>query len=102
MRLTRDGGTHEVPVDELRQGDVVLIRPGAGVPADGKVLEGKSALNESMITGESRPVGKSAGDRVIAGSVIGQGSLRVEVTGTGEKTELAGIMSLVEFDKLSH
>ncbi|HLS06192.1 MAG TPA: heavy metal translocating P-type ATPase, partial [Wenzhouxiangella sp.] len=96
MRLTRDGGTREVPVDELRQGDVVLIRPGAGVPADGKVLEGKSALNESMITGESRPVGKSAGDRVIAGSVNGQGSLRVEVTGTGDKTALAGIMRLVE------
>lgn len=96
VRLTRDGGTREVPVDELRQGDVVLIRPGAGVPADGKVLEGKSALNESMITGESRPVGKSAGDRVIAGSVNGQGSLRVEVTGTGDKTALAGIMRLVE------
>ncbi|HLR87769.1 MAG TPA: heavy metal translocating P-type ATPase, partial [Wenzhouxiangella sp.] len=96
VRLARDGSTREVPVDELRQGDVVLIRPGAGVPADGKVLEGKSALNESMITGESRPVGKSAGDRVIAGSVNGQGSLRVEVTGTGDKTALAGIMRLVE------
>src|SRR5690625_7186324 len=65
VRQARDGSTREVPVDELRQGDVVLIRPGAGVPADGKVLEGKSALNESMITGESRPVGKSAGDRVV-------------------------------------
>ena len=86
----------EVPVSELREGDIVLVRPGAGVPADGVVREGKSALDESMITGESRPVTKGPDDTVIAGTVNAQGSLRVEVTRTGERTALAGIMRLVE------
>jgi Cu2+-exporting ATPase len=71
------------------------VRPGAAVPADGTVRDGSSDLNESMITGESRPVRKISGARVIAGTVNGSGSLRVEVTGTGEKTALAGIMRLV-------
>ncbi|HET9636371.1 MAG TPA: copper-translocating P-type ATPase [Gemmatimonadaceae bacterium] len=87
--------TEEVPVAQLRNGDVVLIRPGASVPADGAVREGGSAVNEAMITGESRPVDKKTGDKVIAGTVNGAGSLRVEVTGTGEHTALAGIMRLV-------
>jgi P-type Cu2+ transporter len=87
--------TEEVPVSELRNGDVVLIRPGASVPADGAVREGSSAMNEAMITGESRPVDKKTGDRVIAGTVNSAGSLRVEVTGTGDHTALAGIMRLV-------
>ena len=86
----------EVPVSELREGDIVLVRPGAGVPADGVVREGKSALDESMITGESRPVTKGPDDTVIAGTVNAQGSLWVEVTRTGERTALAGIMRLVE------
>jgi Cu2+-exporting ATPase len=87
--------TEEVPLDALRDGDVVLVRPGARVPADGVVRDGASAVNESMITGESRPVPKKAGDRAIAGTVNGAGSLRIEVTGTGERTALAGIMRLV-------
>jgi Cu2+-exporting ATPase len=74
----------------------VLIRPGAGIPADGAVREGTSDVNESMITGESRPVRRGPGDKVIAGTVNGSGSLRVEITGTGEKTALAGIMRLVD------
>ena len=86
----------EVPISELRDGDLVLVRPGAGVPADGVVRDGKSDVNESMITGESVPVEKVEGARVIAGTVNGSGSLRVEVTGTGERTALAGIMRLVE------
>jgi Cu2+-exporting ATPase len=86
----------EVPVASLREGDVVLVRPGARVPVDGDVLEGHSRVNESMITGESAPVGKNAGDRVIAGTVNEAGALRVQVTGTGDKTMLAGIMRLVE------
>ena len=86
----------KVPVSELHEGDIVLVRPGAGVPADGVVREGKSALDESMITGESRPVTKGPDDTVIAGTVNAQGSLRVEVTRTGERTALAGIMRLVE------
>jgi Cu2+-exporting ATPase len=86
----------EVPITALREGDLVLVRPGARLPADGIVREGDSSVNESMITGESRPVEKHPGDRVIAGTVNETGSLRVEVTGTGERTMLAGIMRLVE------
>jgi Cu2+-exporting ATPase len=85
----------DVTIDQLREGDLVLVRPGASVPADGVVREGHSSLDESMITGESRPVAKDAGDEVIAGTVNGDGSLRVEVTRTGERTGLAGIMRLV-------
>jgi Cu2+-exporting ATPase len=86
----------EVPVSALRDGELVLVRPGARIPADGTVREGHTSVNESMITGESRPVEKHIGDRMIAGTVNEAGSLRVEVTGTGERTMLAGIMRLVE------
>ena len=86
----------EVPVSALREGDLVLVRPGASISADGVVRAGSGEVNEAMITGESRPVAKKPGDRVIAGTVNGSGSLRVEVTGTGERTTLAGIMRLVE------
>ncbi|HEX6433342.1 MAG TPA: heavy metal translocating P-type ATPase [Gemmatimonadales bacterium] len=88
--------TEVVPVAQLREGDLVLIRPGARVPTDGQVREGHTSINESMITGESRPVEKNVGDQVIAGTLNASGSLRVEVTGTGERTTLAGIMRLVE------
>jgi P-type Cu2+ transporter len=87
--------TEDVPVSDLREGDLILVRPGSNIPADGVVLEGTSAVNEAMITGESRPAEKKAGDKVIAGTVNGSGSLRVKVTGTGEHTALAGIMRLV-------
>jgi P-type Cu2+ transporter len=96
LRLLDGERTEEVPVDRLKDGDVLLVRPGASVPADGVVRSGRSPVNEAMITGESRPVEKSEGDKVIAGTVNGQGSLRVEVTGTGDRTALAGIMRLVE------
>ena len=86
----------DVPISELRDGDLVLVRPGASVPADGVVRGGKSDVNESMVTGESVPVQKNEGAKVIAGTVNGAGSLRVEVTGTGEHTALANIMRLVE------
>ncbi|HET7232657.1 MAG TPA: heavy metal translocating P-type ATPase [Longimicrobium sp.] len=92
----RGDTTEEVPLGELRDGDVVLVRPGASIPADGVIASGSSAVNESMITGESRPVEKAAGANVIAGTVNGAGSLRVTVTGTGERTALAGIIRLVE------
>jgi len=84
-----------VPISSLRDGDILLIRPGSAIPADGLVQDGSSEVNESMITGESRPVRKNPGDRVIAGTVNGAGSFRIGVTGTGEKTALAGIMRLV-------
>jgi P-type Cu2+ transporter len=87
--------TEQVAVPDLREGDVVLIRPGAGIPADGVVIEGASAVNEAMITGESRPVDKKLDEKVIAGTVNGSGSLRVRITGTGDRTALAGIMRLV-------
>ena len=87
----------EVDISDLQEGDVVLLRPGAGAPADGVVRSGHSSVNEAMITGESRPVEKTEGSAVIAGTVNGSGSLHVEVTGTtGERTALAGIMRLVE------
>lgn len=95
VRLDEAGHTRDVPVAEVKRGDLLLIRPGAGIPADGVVKEGKSTVNESMITGESKPVDKATGEKVIAGTVNGQGSLRVEVTGTGDETALAGIMRLV-------
>jgi len=95
LRL-RGAEVEEVPIDALRPGDIILVRPGASIPADGVAIDGASEVNESMITGESRPVNKTIGDRAIAGTINGSGSLRVEVTGTGEQTALAGIMRLVE------
>jgi P-type Cu2+ transporter len=93
-RLT-DDGEEIVPVTELRDGDLLLVRPGESIPADGLVRRGESDVNEAMITGESRPVKKKQGEEVIAGTINGEGSLRVEVTGTGEDTKLSGIMRLV-------
>ncbi len=95
-RITGEDQIEEVLVDHLQKSDIVLVRPGDGIPVDGVVQSGKSAVNEAMITGESRPVDKEPGNRVIAGTLNGEGSLRVEVTGTGEDTALAGIMRLVE------
>jgi len=95
-RITESGDTEEVPVSELSEGDLVLVRPGASVPADGIVEEGDSDVEESMITGESKPVSKEPGDEVIGGTINGDGSLRVRVGATGEETTLAGIMRLVE------
>jgi P-type Cu2+ transporter len=88
-------GTEEVPIGSLALGDIVLVRPGARVPADGVVAEGDADVDESMITGESKAVGKEPGDSVIAGTVAAGGSLRVRVTATGDATALSGIMRLV-------
>ncbi|MFC6862721.1 copper-translocating P-type ATPase [Halomicroarcula sp. GCM10025817] len=95
-RITETGDIEEVSVNDLDEGDLVLVRPGASVPADGVVEEGDSEVNEAMITGESKPVTKDPGDEVIAGTVNGDGSLRVRIAATGEETTLAGIMRLVE------
>ncbi|MDX2138825.1 MAG: copper-translocating P-type ATPase [Chloroflexota bacterium] len=95
-RILPSGETETIPVSQLQIGDRVLIRPGASIPADGMVVEGESGVNESMITGESRPVDKVAGATVIGGSVNGSGSLRVEVQQLGEAMALSGIMRLVE------
>ncbi|MGH2724084.1 MAG: heavy metal translocating P-type ATPase [Actinomycetota bacterium] len=90
-----DGRTEEVAVADLSVGDVVLVRPGSRVPADGEVAEGESHVNEAMLTGESRPVGKRPGEEVVAGTVNEEGALRVRVSRTGDDTALAGIMRLV-------
>ncbi|HEU4954147.1 MAG TPA: HAD-IC family P-type ATPase, partial [Gemmatimonadales bacterium] len=92
----RGAEVEDVPIGALRPGDLILVRPGASVAADGSVVEGASEVNESMITGESRPVAKGPGDTMIAGTVNGGGSLRVRITETGDRTALAGIMRLVE------
>ena len=90
-----DDGTETVATSRLRTDDVVLVRPGGRVPADGKVVEGTADVDESMITGESRPVAREPGDAVVAGTVAAGGSLRVRVTAVGEATALSGIMRLV-------
>ena len=94
-RVTADG-TATVPVHDLRVGDVVLVRPGGRVPVDGEVVEGAADVDESLITGESRPVAKEPGAAVIAGSVVVGGSLRVRVTAVGDQTTLSGIVRLVD------
>ena len=84
-----------VPPAELRRGDLVLVRPGASVPADGTIREGRADVDESMVTGESRPVSREAGDQVVAGTVATDSNLRIEVTAVGDDTALAGIQRLV-------
>jgi Cu2+-exporting ATPase len=93
--IVRDGRTMTISIHELLQGDVAFVRPGGKIPADGVVVEGESDVDESLITGESRPIGKSKGSEVIAGSINGDGSLRIQIEKTGEKTFLAGVMRLV-------
>jgi P-type Cu2+ transporter len=85
-----------VAVGDLAVGDLVLVRPGGRVPADGRIVEGDAELDESMITGESRPVAKRPGDRVVAGTVVTDSAIRVRVEAVGEETALAGIRRLVE------
>jgi len=90
-----EGGTETVTLSSLDVGDVVLVRPGGRLPADGEVVEGNADVDESMITGESMPVAKAPGDKVIAGTVAAGASLRVRVTAVGEGTALSGIMRMV-------
>jgi Cu2+-exporting ATPase len=90
-----DGRTETVPLDVLAVGDVVLVRPGGRVPADGVVVDGSADLDESMITGESQAVAKEPGARVVAGTVVGGGSLRIRVAAVGQGTALSGIMRMV-------
>ncbi|MCR4325896.1 MAG: heavy metal translocating P-type ATPase [Patescibacteria group bacterium] len=94
--VERGGSTVIIPLQEIKEGDIVRVKPGARIPADGRVVEGESDVNESLVTGESKPVGKKKNDEVIAGTVNGDGSLRVAVLHVGEKTFLAGVARLVE------
>src|SRR5215217_4171210 len=91
-----DGTTEKVSIEDLGEGDVVLVRSGGRVPADGEIVEGEAELDESMITGESKPVPKGMGEKVVAGTVATDSSIRVRITAVGEETTLAGIQRLVE------
>ena len=95
-RLTDDGDTETVKVTDLEVGDLVLVRPGARVPADGEIVEGAADVDESMITGESTPVSRGEGERVVAATVVADASLRVRVDAVGDDTTLAGIQQMVE------
>lgn len=91
-----DGKTEEVKLEDLQKGDIILIKPGEKVPADGIVMEGESYLNESMLTGESKPVKKSKDMKVIGGSINGNGSLKVRVEHTGKDSYLNKVINLVQ------
>lgn len=92
----REGQIEDVPVSDIQAGDVILIRPGEQIPNDGEVIEGNTSVNESFLTGESKPVSKHVGDEVVAGSVNTDGSVQVNVTRVGDDTAISQIMRLVE------
>ena len=94
-RVERDGQLLEIDVGLLIPGDIFIVRPGENLPVDGEVIEGESSVNEAMLTGESMPVAKRAGERVFAATANGEGMLRCRATGVGEHTLLAGIIRLV-------
>ncbi|MBN1406815.1 MAG: copper-translocating P-type ATPase [Calditrichaceae bacterium] len=94
-KLMEDGSAKEVPLDELRSGDKVLIKPGEKIPADGNITEGDTTVNEAMITGESKPVSKSRGDKVIGGAINGEGSITVEIDKTGKDSFLSQVIDMV-------
>jgi Cu+-exporting ATPase len=95
-RVLHSGTPVDVPIEQVTVGDTVLVRPGEQIPVDGSVTSGATAIDESMLTGESLPVEKHPGDRAFAGTMNGTGSVELEVTGTGSSTALARIMTLVE------
>lgn len=94
--VIRDGKEEKIPASEIAEGDILLIRPGESIPADGEVVFGQSSVNESMLTGESMPVTKKQGCKVFGGTVNGAGALTVRAENTGNKTMLSGIIRLVE------
>jgi len=95
-KLMPDGSARDVPLSELAVGDKVLVKPGEKVPADGAVVEGESSVNEAMLTGESTPVAKTRGGKVIGGAINGEGSLTIEVKGTGKDSFLSQVIDLVK------
>ena len=95
-KINDDGSVIESPVSELKHKDKLLIKPGEKIPTDGKIFEGKTSINEAMITGESKPVSKGEGDEVIGGSINGEGSIKIEVEKTGDETFLSQIVKLVK------
>lgn len=95
-KIGADGSMQEVPISALQPGDRVLVRPGAKVPVDGKIIEGASGFNEAMLTGESRPVSKTVGATAIGGAINGANAVTIEVTATGDATYLAQVIDLVK------
>ncbi len=95
-KVMEDGSTQDVSIEELETGNKVLVKPGEKVPVDGEVLDGESAVNEAMLTGESKPVAKEAGSKVIGGSINGEGSITAEVQKTGKDSFLSQMIDLVE------
>ena len=93
--LIKDGEIVDTPVSQLNKGDVVLVRPGEKIPSDGIVIEGESYVNEALLTGESKPIGKKVGEKVVGGSMNGEGVLKVQIERTGEETYLAQVIKLV-------
>ena len=94
-KVTADGGVTDVPLSELAMDDKVLIKPGEKIPADGVIVDGKSSVNEAMLTGESTPVTRKTGGKVIGGAINGEGSLTIEVKGTGKDSFLSQVIDLV-------
>lgn len=95
-KIDEDGNIHDITISELNHKDKLLIKPGEKIPADGKIYEGKSSINEAMISGESKPVSKSNGDEVIGGSINGEGSIKIEVEKIGDETYLSQVVKLVK------
>jgi Cu+-exporting ATPase len=95
-RVVRDGREQNIPIEDVRVGDVLIVRPGEKIPVDGEVIEGSSSVDESMITGESMPVSKRAGDEVIGATINKQGSFSLRATGIGKDTMLAHIIDMVK------
>ncbi|MCF7944946.1 MAG: copper-translocating P-type ATPase [Spirochaetia bacterium] len=91
----KDGETEDIPLSEVQKGDVLVIKPGEKIPSDGTVVSGSSYIDESMLTGESRPVRKAEGDELIGGSINGDGSLELKAEGTGEDSYLSKVISMV-------
>jgi len=91
-KIMQDGSVSDVPLSELVVGDRVLVKPGEKLPADGAVVEGDTSVNEAMLTGESQPVAKKAGGKVIGGSINGEGSITIEVKSTGKDSFLSQVI----------
>jgi len=95
-KIDDNGNVSDVPVSELKHGAKLLIKPGEKIPADGKIYEGKTSINEAMITGESKPVSKSEGDSVVGGSITGEGSIKIKVEKIGDETFLSQVVKMVK------
>ena len=95
-RVTPGGDTEDVPVSEIKQGDRLLVKPGEKVPTDGIIVKGQSSFDESMLTGESRPIDKGEGQEAVGGAVNGEGAVTLEVKKTGEQTYLSQVIDMVK------